>query len=146
QLALTSVTNDQRQYAEQTGGGDRTNIGALTDTGEVTSCKGTNYGATVWFRWVAPASGTATLSASRFSTAIAIYQGAATTPMSCDVADSSHALSSSLSQYVTPGEYFIQVGGKDEGTYFAQDNFSYSLSFAEDKDLDKDHYDRQPDG
>ena len=54
--------------------------GAQGDTDGAQSCTGRAYGKTIWHRFVVPKTGTATIDASGFDSAVALYQGASTTP------------------------------------------------------------------
>ena len=133
-LSISAVTNDQRAFAAPAEAGAHSNVGATVETGEPAQCGGRGYGATVWFRWTAPAAGTVTVRASRFDTTLALFRGSDPQAVACsDDPRPERALSEELSQAVTPGEYFIQVGGKDGG-----DNFDFGVAFEEDLDLDKD--------
>ena len=55
-VSFIALTNDQPANAESAGTTTRSNVGAGTDA-ERTTCGSAEYGATVWFRWKAPAQG-----------------------------------------------------------------------------------------
>lgn len=134
-----------------------TSTGATLEPSETMACdtgepQGVHqYGKTVWFKYVAPAVGTAAFSAAGFDTVIAVYRGSATTPLGCnDDAVEGQFGASRLPKLlppappleVTPGEYLIQVGG------FFDDGFSpvaarngplsVQVEFIPDLDLDDD--------
>ena len=146
ELRISAVTNDQRAYADTATSGARANVGAITDPGELTNCKGTDYGSTVWFKYSVTKPGWLTVEASRFDLVLALYRGSETAPVLCSQ-DSrpDNPLIESFRQYVSPGDYYIQVGGKDFGSFNAEDNFTYETSFEEDLDLDKDGSNRPED-
>lgn len=97
-----------------------TNTGATTEPGEITACSASPYAKTIWFRYTATATGTATFSVSGADTDIAIYKGTSTTPLACnDDAIQGESGGSRIPQSqpagaplkITPGDYYIQVGG-----------------------------------
>lgn len=138
-MSIAAITNDQRAQADTATSGTRANLGATTDQGEVTTCNGANYGSTVWFKYTATQEGNLNVEASRFDTVLALYRGNETQPLAC--AENSRPedpLTERLRHYVTPGDYYIQVGGKGAQGSSAQDNFSYGASLEVDLDLDKD--------
>lgn len=138
-LSITALTNDQRSHADTATSGTRANIGAGTDEGEVTSCNGAAYGSTVWFKYTATQAGHLNVEASRFDTVISLYRGSESQPIAC--AENSRPedpLTERLRHYVTPGEYYIQIGGKGAQGNSAEDNFTYGASLDVDNDLDKD--------
>lgn len=115
--------NDDRAAATQIpAGGTATaaNFGATVEPGELTSCEANPYDKTVWFRYTAPARGTAVFSASGFDTVLTVYRGAATAPIGCNddaVAGDPGPSRLPSSQpaggpvEVLPGDYLIQIGG-----------------------------------
>ena len=146
QAEFTILTNDRREFATPAITRTRANWSATTVAGENVTCNGVQYGRTVWFRYVAPAAGTVTLSASRFDTVSALYRQNATTPFDCNDNDQGNILRSSVSGYVLPGEVvYLQVGGRAPvGNPGFEDNFSLDVTFAEDQDIDNDGYNKTP--
>lgn len=134
-----------------------TSTGATLEPGETMACDTGDslgphqYGKTVWFRYAAPAAGTAAFSAAGFDTVIAVYRGASLTPLGCndDAVDGQFG-ASRLPELlppappldVTPGEYLIQVGGFFDDGYspVAARNgpLSVHVEFIPDLDLDDD--------
>jgi len=136
------------------------NQGATTEPGEIASCGGSQYGKTVWFRFHAPAVGTAAFSTSGLDTVMSVYPEGSTSPLGCndDAVLGQHG-SSRLPSVdpagpaieVQPGDYLVQVGGfyaseaglqpvaADEGP------LTLLVDFTEDDDLDNDGVDRSHD-
>ena len=139
--SFSALTNDQAAFAEAATNGDRTNIGASLDAGERTTCGGVSYGATVWYRWTAPLNGRVDfVIGGRRDNVIALYSADGTF-LDCND-DSGSIFRSELARDVRAGDsLLLQVGGKAlGGGAFNQNNFSYAVSFAEDRDVDKDGY------
>lgn len=151
--------NDDRAAATPVAAGSSipaSNTGATVESGEVTSCRRFDgreapYAKTVWFRYTAPAIGTAVFSASGFDTVLAVYRGDSPTPLGCndDAVDKEFGASRlPMSQpagplvNVFPGDYLIQVGGYyDPGfTTVAARNgpLSVQVEFTRDIDIDND--------
>ncbi len=139
----SAPVNDNRADATDVTAGaplDWDNMGATEETAppaEDLSClDGTerSLGSTVWFHFVATAPGTATFTSTGLDTVMQVYRGSATTPTSCNDDGPNQVGPSRVSLGVTPGDYFIQVGG------FAgiQGNLTLSTEFAENLDLDGD--------
>lgn len=153
--------NDSRAAATPiSAGGPRvsSNTGATEDPGEATVCGLSPYGKTVWFRYTAPANGSASFSAAGFDTVLAVYREGSAVPLGCnDDAVKGQTGASRLPAIqpagqpleVTPGAYLIQVGGYyDPGfTPVAARNgpLEVEVEFSEDVDLDNDGVDRQHD-
>jgi hypothetical protein len=127
------------------------NTGATTEPGETMICGDHLYGKTVWFRFTAPAIGTAAFSAAGFDTILAVYRASSSTPLGCndDAVEGQFGgsrLPTSLPPgpplELTPGEYLLQVGGFfDNGfTPVAARNgpLSIQVEFTPDTDLDND--------
>jgi hypothetical protein len=121
------------------------NFGATEQTGEDLSCPAGSppserlFASTVWFKYTATARGSATFTttsapAQNLDTVMQVYRGSDTTPLACADDGPSGALQASVSVDITPGDYFIQVGGYAG----AQDQFSISASFALNPDTDGD--------
>ena len=139
------LTNDNRGFAAPAITRTRTNWSATTVAGEVLTCEAVQYGRTVWFRYVAPAAGTVTLTASGFDLVTALYRESATSPFVCNDNDQGNILQSAVSGYVQPGEVlYLQVGGKNPGTGGFENFFSLAVAFGEDLDIDNDGYNRTP--
>lgn len=131
-----------------------TNTGGTLQSGEVSSCGALSpYAKTIWARYTAPAPGTATFSVSGINSVIAIYRGNSFTPVACndDAIDGQPGASrvpQSLPEgptfAVTPGDYFIQIGGYyDDGlTVAAARNGPMNLQviFTADTDVDDDGF------
>jgi hypothetical protein len=128
-----------------------TNVGATTQPGEVTACGEEQYGKTVWFRYTAPAVGTAAFSAGGFDTLLAVYRGDSTTPLGCndDLLEKQYGGSrwpmvqpAEPPVPVLPGDYLIQIGGfYDIGfSPVAARNgpLTVQVEFTPDLDLDND--------
>jgi len=146
--------NDDRAAALPVGAGaplTLSNTGATVASGERMLCEEDLYGKTVWFRYTAPAVGTAAFSAAGFDTVLAVYRGSSTVPLGCNDDAVEKQFGGSrfpMSQppgpplIVTPGDYLIQVGG------FFDTGFSpvaarngpldVQVEFIPDKDLDDD--------
>jgi hypothetical protein len=156
-------TNDDRASAVPIQPGvlaKSSNEGATSEPGEITSCGGSLYAKTVWFRFRAPAVGTATFSASGFDTVMSVYREGSTAPLGCndDAVSGQHGASQLPSidppgqaVEVQPGEYLIQVGGFYDSEanlqpIAAQEGpLSVLAEFTEDIDLDNDGVDRSLD-
>ncbi|HEX8688732.1 MAG TPA: MopE-related protein [Solirubrobacterales bacterium] len=128
-----------------------TNTGATLEPGEGASCGGHLYAKTVWFRYTAPAVGTAAFSAAGFDTVLAVYRDSSTVALGCnDEALGEQFGGSRVPSIqppeppvpVTPGDYLIQVGGYyDVGfsTIAARNGpLAVQVEFVPDPDLDDD--------
>lgn len=120
------------------------NFGATGEGGEDVSCfEGTTerrFGSTDWFHFHATAAGRATFTSTGMDTVMQVYRGSETAPIACND-DGPEANASRVAVDVTPGDYFVQVGG------FAaeQGDFTISTDFAEDVDIDNDGSNRDAD-
>jgi Putative metal-binding motif len=146
---FSAPPNDTRAAAETVQSGvplNRTNRGATIDVpGEVLTCGGTSYAKTIWFRWVAPAAGTATFSAGgEPNTVLGVYAAGAGQPLECNDDQSAQERASRVVRYVGPGTYDVQVGGAyaaGENSQSASDgSVAFQVDFAPDTDLDDDGY------
>jgi Putative metal-binding motif len=157
--ASSTPPNDRRANAAPITAG-RTKVstskGATVESGEVTNCTTSTgatslYGKTVWFRWHAPAPGTASFTVSGFDTVLAVYRGEDAIPFGCnDDAISKAFGGSSLPMTqppgapisVAPGDYLIQVGGfydLDAPPVAARDGqMTLDVQFTENLDVDGD--------
>ena len=137
-----------------------TNTGATLEPGELDSCyrydnRTAPYAKTIWFRYTAPARGTAVFSAAgadtTVDTVLSVYRGGSTTPIGCNddaVANNFSGSRLPMSQppgppvELTPGDYLIQVGGYyDPGfsTVAARNGpLNIQVEFTEDLDIDND--------
>ena len=136
-----------------------TNTGSTLQSGEVSACGDLSlYAKTVWFRYTAPAAGTATFSVSGINSVMAVYRGNSPTPMACnDDAIAGQPGGSRVPQsqpaeppfIVSPGDYLIQVGGYyDDGlTVAAARNGPMNLQvvFTADVDVDDDGFNQTVD-
>jgi hypothetical protein len=146
--ADSSPSNDDRADAEPITAGNsllRGNIGAFEEAGEDLSCPSPNdrpLGSTVWFRFEAASHGTVTFNSSESDTVMQVYRGSETTPTACnDDVDPADPGPSRVSLAVTPGTYFVQVGGfRGE-----QGNITLNTEFTENLDVDGDGSNRPAD-
>jgi hypothetical protein len=136
--------NDDRANAVPPDAVDST--GASTEPGELTACGDDHYGATVWFRFTAPAIGDATFSASGIFTAapnqgdtvMTVYRASDGAVLGCDD-NSGASFGSALSLRVGPGDYLVQVGGHEFGAGDAGEGVvDVQVDYAADLDLDGD--------
>jgi hypothetical protein len=144
-VSYTALTNDEPANAEAAPTSTRSNVGAGTSANERTTCGAAQYGATVWFRWTAPAQGHVSFVVSgRRDNVLALYSAAGAF-LDCND-DSGGVFRSEVVRDVRAGEQLlIQMGGMAiSGGGFNQDNFSYAVSFAPDLDIDKDGYSVTP--
>jgi hypothetical protein len=113
------------------------NFAATEEAGEPVDCatpRGTSpYGRTVWYRWSAPAAGTAVFTATGFDTVLAVLP-AGNVPLRCDD-DPAVSGPSRIQLAVAPGDYFVQVAGFGRHAGFAdsaQGLFNVSAEFTPD--------------
>jgi len=160
--------NDDRALATpvpESGVVGATNTGATLEGGEIGKCTELSpYAKTVWFRYTAPAAGTATFTVSATNSfsgvnlVMAIYRDDAASPLACnDDAIVGQWGASSVPQHapaeppfaVVPGDYLIQVGGYyDQGLSVAAARngpFALQVVFARNNDVDDDGYERDVD-
>jgi hypothetical protein len=138
------ISDDQRQFADAFVSEARTNVGATLEPGEAPSCNGTPYGATVWYRWVAPDTGHVIfgVDSSTTSTVMSLYRGASTTAATCNVDSATNPLRSEVGADVTAGEeLFVEIGS--EGGVGG--GLALSSSFVANLDLDRDGFPRPAD-
>jgi hypothetical protein len=114
------------------------NMGSSEEPGEDLVCPSPSdrpLGSTAWFKFEAPSHGTATFTTTGdLDSVLQVYRGSATAPITCNDDASDGTQLSSVTVPVTPGTYFIQVGGfKGEQT-----DFSITANFSEDPDVDDD--------
>ena len=130
---FAAVGNDSRSFPETIPADTpltRTNAGASTEGGESTSCAGAPFGKSVWFRFNAPAAGTATFESVGFDTVVNAYRlGGSKVGCNDNTGDSN---TSRVRLHVTGGSYLVQVGGKGSGEDALFGNFRYSVSFTAD--------------
>jgi hypothetical protein len=130
---FAAVGNDSRSFPETIPADTpltRTNAGASTEGGESTSCAGAPFGKSVWFRFNAPAAGTATFESVGFDTVVNAYRlGGSKVGCNDNTGDSN---TSRVRVHVTTGSYLVQVGGKGTGEDALFGNFRYSVSFTPD--------------
>lgn len=159
--------NDDRAAATPITAGEAvpaSNIGATLESQEPASCGSSPYAKTVWFRYSAPARGTAVFLASGreevLDTVLAVYRADAMAPLGCnDDAVTKQYGSSRLPSIepanspvdVLPGDYLIQVGGYyDPNSNFTtvaarSGKLNVRVDFTEDTDIDNDGSDRSVD-
>lgn len=143
--------NDNRADAEDVTAGsplDWDNMGATEETAppaEDLSCLdgGNERGlaSTAWFHYSATAAGRATFTSTGLDTVMQVFRGSEATPVGCNDDGPNQVGPSRVSLDVTPGDYYIQVGG------FAgvQGNFTLSTEFVENLDADGDGSNRPAD-
>ena len=138
------ISDDQRQFADTFVSEARTNVGATLEPGEAPSCNGTPYGATVWYRWVAPDTGHVILAvdSSSTNTVMSVYRGAATTAAACNVDSATNPLRSEVGADVTAGEELLVEIGSEGGV---GGGLALSSSFVANLDLDRDGFPRPAD-
>jgi hypothetical protein len=136
-----AAANDNQASAAPLPTGQSTigdNWAATEESGEQVSCRGQPYGRTVWYRWHAPAVGSATIAAADPNAAIAVYTSAGAL-VDCEAAPGGDA---HVTANVTPGDYLVQVGGVGAHSGLASDSasgrFSVLASFTENSDRDGD--------
>jgi hypothetical protein len=144
----SATTNDNRADAQDVTAGsplDWDNMGDTEETNEDLSCLDSGnerpLASTAWFHFAATAPGRATFTSTGLDTVMQVYRGSGTTPVSCNDDGPNQVGPSRVSLDVTPGDYFIQVGG------FAgvQGNFTLSTEFVENLDADGDGSNRPAD-
>jgi Putative metal-binding motif len=144
--AYNAPVNDNRGSARTVTAGNpltaQDNFGATLESGEARKCGDRDYGKTVWYRWVAPATGDAVFSASSSSVnldpVLTAYLGSGG-PVGCNDDVSPSDTQARVGRRVQAGEtYFLQVGGFGLGQGADDGNFSLSIQFTPDNDLDDD--------
>jgi hypothetical protein len=120
------------------------NMGSTEGVGENLECTQDDpdfdhkFASTMWFHFVAPAAGKATFTTTsdNLDTVMQVYKGSSSTvlPGGCNDDAPDQIGPSRVSIDVTPGDYFIQVGG----WHGMQNRFSISAEFTEDLDVDND--------
>lgn len=142
--------NDDRADAEDVTAGapaDWDNMGATEETGtnEDLNCvdgdNDSDFASTAWFHFSAPAKGTATFTSTGFDTVMQVYRGTDATPLRCNDDGPNQVGPSRVSVDVTPGDYYVQVGGYAG----VQGGFTISTEFAENFDGDGDGSNRPAD-
>lgn len=142
-VGYTALTNDLREFADP-GVGDRTNIGATIEVGEKADCKGVPYGETVWFSYDAPAAGSVLFQIDHGGDhVVAVYRGAAFFDCNIGAGGSAYRSQMTVPNAAAGERFFVQVGGRTGGAA-AYANFTYSVSFTENKDIDGDGYQKPP--
>jgi hypothetical protein len=138
--------NDNRASAQQIGAGGGVqgyNFNAVEEPGEALICDTSDYAATTWYKVAVPAVGDASVSviSTDFDPVVAIFPANSNTPIACNDDAPGETKSAFASGRVSPGDYYIQVGGYqgDQGTYEVR------VSFTEDTDLDDDGIPRDRD-
>ncbi len=111
------------------------NVGASHELAEGLLCQSAPAAATIWFRWTAPGSGTATFTTSAaFETVVSVYRAGAASALACAAGASPGAALN-----VAAGEYFVQVASK--GANFPglpEGAITTTALFATDRDVDQD--------
>lgn len=149
--AASTPANDDRANAQPVAANnpvDADSRGATYEPDEFIECQPPGYTVwyanTVWYRFVAPAVGTATFSAQGFDTVLAVYREGSAVPFACGddpqpLQPNPDSRGGLVSASVTPGTYLIQVGGATTGWgRRAEDEFTFTAQFVEDLDLDND--------
>ena len=121
--------------------------GASSEPGEQLTCAADEYGATVWFRFSAPAIGDATFTASANfpaapnpgDTVMTVYRASDGAVLGCNDDSGAGAGGSAAALRVDPGDYLIQVGGHTFGLNGVGEGLvNLQVAYAEDLDLDRD--------
>src|SRR4051794_20263042 len=89
QLRISLLGNDRRAYAETlapTSSVTRTNLESGVDAGEVLSCSGQSYSATVWYKVVTDGPGPLRFTAPGLPWALPVYAGKSPAPAACSPA------------------------------------------------------------
>jgi hypothetical protein len=152
-FAATSYPpNDDRARAESLGAGPPfvgDNRGAVTETGEDVVCEAdanAPLGKTVWTKFQVGEEGDASLTASGFDTVMQIYRAGDPAPFACnDDGQTGSVGPSRLSLRLTPGEYFVQIGGYGSEDAASDGDLTLQLNFTIDPDLDDDGSNRPQD-
>jgi hypothetical protein len=138
-----AVPNDARAAAAALTTGVRVtsdNYGATEEPGETLACGPNPYGRTVWFRWTAPTTGSATFTSTGIHTVLSVYRADSGAGVGCALHDASGAARVQVN--VTAGDYLVQVGGHGAHAMPSSDSVQGSLSaiveFAENTDRDGD--------
>ena len=144
--ASVAPANDNRAGAATLSGGAvlRDNLGATEEGGEDLACGPSALGSTVWFKYEVTAPGTLSFITShgQLNSVLQLYRGGETQPLSCnDDIQGEPSGPSFVSATVTPGTYFLQVGGLSG----EQDDVTLNTTFSEDLDVDGDGSDRPAD-
>ena len=163
-VSATPDNDDRANAAPIVAGGPAatTNTGATRENGEPASCANSLYAKTIWFRYTAPAPGTASFSVagsqSIVNTVLAVYRGSSSVPLACnDDALAGTPGGSSLPAVqppgsaieVLPGDYYVQVGGYYDAGFSTVASrhgpMNVQVQFTEDTDIDNDGYHRDID-
>jgi hypothetical protein len=138
--------NDDRANARALTAGSpltgQDNFGATVESGEQAACGDRPYGKTVWYRWVAPATGDAVFSASSSNAALdpvlSLHLGGGPS-VACNDDVSDTDTQAQVSRRVEAGEtYLVQVGGFGANQAADDGSFSMAVQFTPDADLDDD--------
>jgi hypothetical protein len=139
-FANSAEVNDNRAQAAVLPTGVQTagdNYVATEEPGEPTVCASergmSEYGRTVWYRWSTAVPGQAIFTANDFDTVLAVLPSGSNTPLACND-DSNAAGPSRIALQVTPGTYFVQVGGYQS----TEGAFHVLAEFTENNDRDGD--------
>ena len=146
-IVFSAIGNDDKAFAEPISSGQtltRANTSTTLEANERHDCQGVDYRKTVWFRWDAPATGSATIDvgSSIADNVIALYRGDGF--VSCNNDSGGSANASQIVADVTPGTYYIQVGGRSANIIDSWDS-TLRVSFTEDLDVDNDGVNRDKD-
>ena len=144
-LASEVPANDNRASAETIFGGAilRENRGSSEENGEDLACAPTALGSTVWFKYEVTSPGTLTFATSngQLDSVLQVYRGNESQPLTCnDDIQGQPVGPSFVTSTVTPGTYFVQVGGANG----EQNDFTLNTSFTENLDVDGDGYNAPP--
>ena len=150
-LGFTVLGSDDQAYAQPislNSTDDVTNIGATVAAGESQACGAATLNATLWLRVHVPAQGTvgfsvATNPVGEDPIAVALRRGDGSLVAPCDTAVSGVGKTNAgVNAQVPPGDYFIQLGTPDDSWTF----FHYTVTFAENLDVDGDTVQKAPAG
>jgi hypothetical protein len=135
--------NDDRGNAQPVATADPVtinNVFANTESGENLSCGSAPFGKTIWFKWTAPADGFASFaSTGPVDTVLQVYAGSSGTPLGCsDDGPSGNTAATLANVHVTPGDYYIQVGGYDAAGDISWGPVTMNVNFTQNFDADGD--------
>jgi hypothetical protein len=123
------------------------NIDASVDSGELTSCGGTPFAHTVWWRFTTADPGNFKFSATSpdFLPTATIYPVGSTSPLvPCHAGTPSNPVVTTGAR-LRRGTYLVQVGSVTGGSALDMGVFTYNVSFAVILDEDGDHWNRPQD-
>jgi hypothetical protein len=131
----TEITEDQLfdGYAD-----DNDNVGADEETGEVLDCGNSDFGKTLWWTFVAPADGYIDITTRGIDSVIWVVPVSGGYDAEDAACTDTVVENENLFSYVFEGEqYYIQVGGFDDGSGAEEGNLDLEAQFFIDSDSDR---------